>query len=344
VIAMLDRLIIPEHELAAFGTEDGLAGKANALLVQQKSTWELLRKGYASLNTVQTREFEFDGFIIQVQFNPGRLISTSAKVDDKSIRERRCFLCLQNLPAEQRGLPYKDEYVLLCNPFPILPEHFTIPHRDHIPQGILSSFGTLLSLSKDFTGRFTALYNGPKCGASAPDHLHLQAGTMDFMPIEIEYTALRAEFSMSLFAQSSLRVYSVQAYLAKFISFESPDPRVLEKAFLVYYAAAQSVSSTVEEPLMNIHALHRDGEWRVLIFPRTKHRPSFYFAEGDQKIMISPAAVDLGGVCTTPIEKDFEKITKEKIIEMFDEVSVSAATLHRLEKRLVDDLAKLQYR
>ena len=121
---------------------------------------------------------------MKVQFNPGRYISTSAKVDEKSINDRKCFLCPANLPEEQKGILYEEEYLILGNPFPIFPEHFTIPNINHVPQQIKNNFPLMLKLTKDLSKHYVVLYNGPKCGASAPDHFHFQAGTKNFMPIE----------------------------------------------------------------------------------------------------------------------------------------------------------------
>ena len=169
------------------------ASKAHALLEQQKGAWEMLRNGYDTLRTVRTRVFEFDGFQVKVQFNPGRLTSTVAKVDAASIKERKCFLCTENLPPAQRGIPSDGDYLVLCNPFPIFPEHFTISSVRHTPQLIRDSFGTLLNLTRDLGSRYTVLYNGPRCGASAPDHLHFQAGNRSYLPIDAEYQALKTD-------------------------------------------------------------------------------------------------------------------------------------------------------
>ena len=150
----------------------------------------MLRSGYDTLQSVRTKVYDFGGVQIKVQFNPGRLISTSAKVDAASIKERKCFLCAENLPPAQRGIPCDGEYIVLCNPFPIFPEHFTIPSLHHTPQLIRDSFAALLRLTRELGSRYTVLYNGPRCGASAPDHLHFQAGNRSYLPIDAEYDAL----------------------------------------------------------------------------------------------------------------------------------------------------------
>jgi len=160
-------------ELAPYISGTTLASKAHALLEQQKRAWEMLRNGYDTLRTVRTRVFDFDGYQIKVQFNPGRLISTVAKVDAASIKGRKCFLCTENLPPAQRAILCDGGYMVLCNPFPIFPEHFTISSVHHTPQLIHDSFASLLNLTRDLGARYTVLYNGPKCGASAPEPLAL---------------------------------------------------------------------------------------------------------------------------------------------------------------------------
>jgi len=351
---MIDR-IIPERDLIPFCTGEDLGSRARGLLLQQKATWELLRNGYASLDTVRTRAFEFDGFVIKVQYNPGRLTSSSAKVDQQSIRERRCFLCPRNLPAEQRGLSYHDEYLILCNPFPIFPEHFTLSYKEHSAQQISSSFETLLNLSKELSKNYTVFYNGPKCGASAPDHLHFQAGDKQFMPIDREYERVKGAFADQLVSGEVIRAYSVEKYLRRFVSLESKDPHALLRAFAAFYKALQGVSTDGDksrdprdesrdprgEPMMNILSFYDKEEWRVILFPRAKHRPSFFFLEGEGRILLSPAAVDLGGVCITPLERDFERITRENVIQMFSEISLSAEAFGGLKKRLSKDLVGL---
>ena len=334
-------ILLPDAELLVYGSSDDWSDKAFALLQQQEESWELLRKGYASLERVETRVFELDGFSVRVQFNPGRITSSAAKVDEKSIRERLCFLCSANLPAQQRGLKYGDEYIVLCNPFPIFPEHFTIPHVRHTPQEIRSSFPALLQLSKDVSERYTVFYNGPRCGASAPDHLHFQAGNKGFMPLDDEYESVITSIGEKIADVDGLLVFAVGDFLRRFISFESDDAVLLQKAFDAFSASAQKLSGENDEPMMNVLSSYQEGEWRVIIFPRAKHRPSFFFDEGEERMLISPAAVDFGGVVITPVEKDFERITSELLMEMFEEVSVSSDAFAGLTNAVAQRLSKM---
>lgn len=302
-----------------------VADRAAALLRQQQAAWEMLRTNVASLAHVRTRQFRFGGYQVRVQFNPGRLTSSAARVDDRSIRERKCFLCLPHLPPEQRGVLYGSNFIILCNPFPIFPEHFTIPHVDHVPQRIAGELGSFLALARDLAPRYSVFYNGPRCGASAPDHLHFQAGTRQFMPIEGQYARLRATEGKEVRTTGTAKTIAIEGGGRRFAAFEGADAVDVERAVAEYIAVLQGITEDVEEAMMNLIAWYEGGSWVVLLFPRAKHRPSFYFAEGDERLLISPAAVDLGGVSITPVEADFRKVTHEHLAAMYQEVLLSRA-------------------
>lgn len=305
------------------------SGAARLLLREQMKIWKDLENAYNSLKSIQVKSFQYDGYIIKVQHNPGRVKSSTAKVDEKSIKNRKCFLCPENLYIEQEVLKYDDDFLILVNPFPILPEHYTIPHVNHIPQSIQKWFVKMLLLSRDMQ-RDVLIYNGPKCGASAPDHLHFQAGSKYFMPLDDEFHSIKNEYGEIIFENEELIVSGIDDGLRRFISIETHDISLAEKIFNVFFNFNLKVSSEDFEPMMNILALYEPANalngknygWRVLIFLRKKHRPSHYFREGNNRILLSPAAVDFGGVCILPFEKDFELIKKEDIAEIFNEVSI----------------------
>jgi len=331
----IERAITDRVALLDFGT------RAHQLLIEQREEWPMLRRDYASLPDVQTRKIDFDDFEIVLQYNPARLISSAAKVDAKSVRERKCFLCTPNLPRDQRGLDFGREYVILCNPFPIFPEHFTIPHKEHRHQQIGGNLDIMLQLAQQMAPRYTIFYNGPRCGASAPDHLHFQAGSRGFMPIDREYERITRR-TPALIESSTFNVYTVENYLRRFISIESSDPVVLNKVFAAIESAMQQIAGTdTDEPLMNVLASYENDTWRVIVFPRAKHRPSFYFAEGDEKILLSPAAVEMGGTCAVPLQKDFKRLDREHIVQAFNEVTVPADQFAHLCHTLAATLASI---
>jgi ATP adenylyltransferase/5',5'''-P-1,P-4-tetraphosphate phosphorylase II len=308
--------------------------KAERLFEHQLSNWKLASDGYKSLATVQVKQFEFGNFSIEAHFNPGRIISSSAKVDAKSIQERPCFLCTYNLPEEQKAAAIFDDYILLVNPFPIFNKHFTIPSINHIPQAIESGIENLLKISLLLGKDYSVFYNGPKCGASAPDHVHFQAGNFGFMKIDFEYLPMLRGNGRPVYSGNEITTSIVTGCLRNFISIESANSTELIKEFKRILVILSSGSSA-EEPMMNIICYYSNS-WKLLIFPRRIHRPSYYFEEGDNRILISPAAVDMGGVLIFPREEDFNKITRELIIDIFRQVTFSDEEFALLSDKLMN--------
>jgi len=320
---LIENILFEDKEADSFIHKNDYGSAAKVLLEAQKAGWEQLAAGYKSLDSVLVKVFDFDSFKIKVQFNPGRIISSSAKVDANSINNRKCFLCFENLPSEQKGILYEHEYLILCNPFPIFPEHFTLPNINHFAQSIKESFDVLLSFSKDLSKYYTVFYNGPKCGASAPDHLHFQAGNKNFMPIDEEFNNLKNKYGEILVGNDKVTVCGIDDGLRKYISFEGNSKKTIFNSFNIFYDIYSSMTRNDEEPMMNIISSYQEESgWRVIVFLRNKHRSSHYFEEGDKNILISPAAVDIGGVCITPLEKDFNKISNELIQEIFQEIII----------------------
>lgn len=332
---MTTAVALSDHDLATYTKSADLAKRAHALLQHQKESWEMLRGGYAMLENVETRTIDFGDFAFRLQYNPRRITSSAAKVDAKSISERKCFLCPGHLPREQRGLAFAERYLLLCNPFPIFPEHFTVPDMSHVPQRIAGTFGDMLDLAQAVGDRYVVFYNGPKCGASAPDHFHFQAGNRGFMPIDSEYDYIKTHLGRQIANRGSLHAYAVDKYLRSLISFEGPSRQALTDAFTAFYATFEQMSPASEdEPMLNVIASYARGYWRVILFPRAKHRPSCFFAEGDARILLSPASVDFGGVCVTPLEQDFKRVDKTVLRQMFEEVCLPAEKFADLADRL----------
>ncbi len=315
--------------------ENNFSDAAKRLFEIQKKQWQMLAQGYETLNTVKSKSFQFDGYKIKAQFNAGRITSTSAKVDPKSISERKCFLCQENLPSEQKGILYNEKYIILCNPFPIFPTHFTITHKVHQPQRIIDTFSDMLDLSKDISKYYSVIYNGPRCGASAPDHLHFQAGNKYFMPIDDEFHQIKNEYGKEIFEDGDLSVYAIDDGLRKFVSIESLDKNLVVNTFNKFYKTYSELMNEEQEPMINLVSFYEEEYgWRVIIFLRAKHRPAVFFAEDESKMLVSPAAIDLGGVCVFPREEDFNRITKEQIESIFKEVFVDEGVLKKLKENL----------
>ena len=295
-----------------------LNNQVKSLFDEQVANWELARRNFAGLKTVQTKTFNFGDFDIKVQFNPARIVSSGAKVDAKTIAERKCFLCSEHLPTEQKGIE-AGNYTILVNPFPIFPEHFTIPHTEHIRQQIKPFFGDMLELAKAMDD-YVIFYNGPKCGASAPDHMHFQAGTRDFLPLISDYKRLKATHTDVLVEDDKYTVFCMKNYLRTVYCIESGNAKESKLVFNSLYTNLQQ--SNTEEPMMNVVCTFEDGIWYTFVLPRKEFRPWQFTAEGDQQLMVSPATVEMCGIFITPIEQHFEKITKEDVISILEQVSL----------------------
>lgn len=313
--------------------------KISDLIEMQKEKWELLKNNYENLSSIKTREFEFENKItkrIIVQFNPHRIKSTTADLNENVIQNRKCFLCTNNLPEEQDGLIYNKNFLILVNPYPILKEHLTISKIKHTPQTIISHFHDLLDLTEDLSENFTIVYNGPKCGASAPDHMHFQAITKNVLPVEKYYEALKEE---AFIRSNQLDIYIFENAIVKFISFESKNKIDILYAFKVFLNAIKKLFSE-EEPMINLISSFYDEKFRLIIFPRLTHRPKQYYFDDNRKLLVSPAAIDLGGIIITVREEDFNKITRNDIIDVYNQVTFAKEYFEYIKKKLNDAFQK----
>lgn len=311
-----------------------MMSEVDKLFDRQLEQWKTARDNYKALAGVRVKKLCVGGVTYLVQFNPARIVSSAAKVDKASLKARKCFLCAENRPKEQEGVAFGSHYQILVNPFPIFPFHLTVPEVEHTPQRIASRFGDMLDLA-DKLDTFTVFYNGPRCGASAPDHAHFQAGNRGFLPIEKEWLTHRtklADIAGGTFWHLDIAPCSAMAV-------ETTSKEAAEELFAAFLAA-MPLKDEEEEPMMNILAWKEQTRWIVILFPREKHRPDCYFAEGDENILISPASVDMGGVFITPLEKDFEKIAADDIARILTEVCIPAPQLQVLEENIIKNLWK----
>jgi len=311
--------------------QDNYAEAAKYLFHTQLSNWEMLSKNYETLKNIQTKSFWYDGFKINTQFNPERIKSTAAEVDEKSISERTCFLCVENLPTEQKGIILLDKFLLLCNPYPIFPQHFTINLLIHKPQRISEYFDDLLDIARLLAPAYTLIYNGPACGASAPDHFHFQAGTKFFMTIEDDIQQLKNEYGIVINENDKVCVSFIDDGIRRMVFIESDDKSEINNIFKIVFSLYKNLSSNSIEPMMNIICSYEmEVGWNVIIFLREKHRPDYFFRKDPEKILVSPAAIDLGGVLITPRESDFKRMNKELTREILNEVSLNPKTFTSL--------------
>ena len=303
------------------------------LLTEQLASWETARNNYAALSEVQVKELNVNGIPYKVQFNPARIVSSGAKVDAKSIQERKCFLCPANLPPVQKGIPFGGHYNILVNPFPIFPRHLTVSEVEHVDQRIAPRLGDMLDLAEALSA-YTIFYNGPRCGASAPDHAHFQAGNKGFMPIEKDW---RVQVAGKVADYGKATLFYLDDAPRTTLVIESAEKEAAMKLFDAVYRSLP-VKLGEEEPMMNVLAMYEEGKWVVFIFPRALHRPACYTAQGEANLLSSPASVDLGGVFITPVEKDFAKITAEDIAQILSEVCLSETDFHELRQRIKEQI------
>jgi hypothetical protein len=303
-------------------TEPNFRSLVEGLAGQQLATWPMLRDAVAGLARVEYKRLRVRGSEVLAQFNPQRIVSTAAKVDAATIKQRPCFLCAENLPAEERGIVFGADFVALYNPFPVLPRHLVITSRRHIPQTIRGNFGTLLDLATDLGAEFFVVYNGAACGASAPDHLHFQACERESLPIirEIETWERR-----DLSNDSGVETFTMKDYRLNALIARGNNRPALTEWFDRELNLLAEITGAESEPMVNMVVTRDDDWWTVIVFPRGKHRPDRYFAEGDAKLTVSPAAIDLAGVLVVPQPDHFSKITSRDVEEIYAEVTLDGA-------------------
>ncbi len=286
------------------------------LFKRQAQAWPQLAKGIEGLAQAKTRRVRIDWFDVFIRNIPHRMISTKAPVDPESVAKRPCFLCAENLPPEEEGVWFDHDLIVYCNPFPIVENHLTIAHREHRPQLIANRFGNMLDLAAALPGYFV-IYNGPECGASAPDHLHFQAGSRRLFPIGKDTASLSGiavpNYGRNLFLlcgrDRSGLIYRMDRAIDRLAEITGKRP----------------------EPLVNIAVFHERGEWVTYLFPRVKHRPKVFYTG---ELTVSPASIDLCGIFVVPQVHDFERITGNAIAAIFREVTLPDDQFRKVAERL----------
>ncbi|MBR0262554.1 MAG: DUF4922 domain-containing protein [Prevotella sp.] len=299
---------------------------------RQLEKWGDARRRYYDLRNVQTRELVVGASSFHVQWNPARMVSTGASIDKKVIDKRPCFLCENNRPKEQFKKPIDSQYDLLVNPYPILPIHFTIPNVKHVPQLIHEAYGEIHKLLEEYP-ELMVFYNGPKCGASAPDHAHFQAGTSGTLPLQKSWKRLSHHLTKIVSLNDDEDISLIEEYPCPAMLIRSRSQYGDEQLFRRLYEAMPQHDDEVE-PMMNIVSWRYRDEYLSVIFLRSKHRPDCYYAEGDEQYIISPGALDMAGLFITPRHEDFERLTPECALSILAEVSLSKDELEQVIGKL----------
>lgn len=315
--------LLSEPELATFTKGNSIVDRLRALLDHQLDNWSLAAKNYKSLNSIQTKSLIIDNEKVIIQHNPERVTSTTANVEENVVKNRKCILCEENLPEEQRYLNYYKEYRFLVNPYPILKEHFTVAKTKHTPQALMDYFNDLLLISRDVGERYAVLYNGSKCGASLPEHLHFQIGNKDQLPIVDQVNFALDKNADIVAATNKIKIASINSFKRKSFVAESNDSVEILNFFSILNSFLKKVQTDIEEPKLNIVSLYDRKKWKVIIFLRKLHRPSCYYKTDESQILVSPASIDLSGLIVVPRKEDIEKLTSNIIKEIYREVSIS---------------------
>ncbi|MCF0176805.1 MAG: DUF4922 domain-containing protein [Bacteroidales bacterium] len=306
----------------------------------QLSRWPLACKNFRALKDVRLRTMTVGGLEVTLQHNPARMISSAARTDAASLAERPCFLCRQNRPAEQVMLPFEGrkgkQYDILVNPYPIFPDHLVIANASHSKQSVWKRFVDMLDLSRAYR-QFIFFYNGPNCGASAPDHHHFQAAGRGQMPLENDICRLIAEEDENtlqlLESQQDASLYKYGKFVNGIFLLRARSSKSAAKLFYRLIDCAPTVEGD-SEPRFNLFSWYENDEYRAVVVFRTSHRSSHYFSDGPDHLTMSPGCVDMMGLLIVPVPSEFESVTEGQIADMLSQVCIDKETEETIIRRL----------
>lgn len=281
------------------------------------SRWHQARENYEDLKKVERREVDGFLFPVRLEWNPSRERSTTAKVDSASIAERKCFLCSSNRPEEQGRCDIigSHDYDVLVNPFPIFPIHFTIASKKHIHQDEID-LGVMVDFAMQ-NDELVVFYNASRSGASAPDHLHYQAGNKDYLPICDYVEHVSEGEGITLYKGSPMKFLHIVKSVDKFGDFSE-----------INRLGGGEIGKLGDISMRNI-LMWRGGNslLNIIVIPRKAHRPKCYYADGEGEMLVSPGAVDMAGVIILPRRQDFERISREDVLQVYLETGYTAAEI-----------------
>lgn len=308
----------------------------------QLSVWPLASVNFRSLKSVEIKELTVGGLTCHVQFNPCRVASSTADTSEKAISARPCFLCAKNRPSEQFHIKFEGRkgrmYNVQVNPFPIFPDHLVIAREEHIPQAIWHHYPDMMDFSRRYPD-WTVFYNGPRSGASAPDHLHFQAVPRKMMPLENAVDSFldscrRPNLSNPPLATNrDASLYHFDSFATGIFALKANTSKSLAKLFYRLLCCC-SASDMKEEPAFNLYTWFRDGEYRSMVTFRRSVRSHHYFSQGPDHLYISPGAADMAGVFVTPFREDLLKVNSGMLEEMLSEVCITKEEESTIIRRL----------
>ncbi len=330
--------IITDDELRPFfrgKSRENFMDRLSAFIEQQSATWPMLRKTREGLKDVITKEIFLKNFEVIAQNNPHRIRSSSSKVDEASIKKRPCFLCPENLYPEQKGLPYADDWHVLNNPFPIFVNHLVVNYNSHAVQRLDTALDAMIAFVKDLNFSYCAFYNGPACGASAPDHLHFQACPRGGLPLTDQIIRLSHATPNGLVSvahdHAEGTCYRGTVDNRGLFFCMSSDADFIKTRLHNAIAFLKQRLSDVEEPMVNMIIAGIDTRYCGILLPRKQHRPECFYGDDNTRVLVSPGAVDVGGLVILPRYEDFKKMNREMLLGMFSEVCCDATVFDGLE-------------
>ena len=310
----------------------------NKFIQDQLSVWPLAAANFRALKSMQVRTLQIDGMEVKLQFNPSRIVSSTAKIDEATLASRACFLCVEHRPKEQFHLKFEGRkgrrYNIQVNPYPIFQKHLVIARDIHVPQAIWHNLPDILDFARAYPD-YTVYYNGPRAGASAPDHLHYQAVPREVLPLEVAVDAFLDSPGEVLSSVKDATLYHYRHFTRGVYCFKALTTKSLSKLFYQFLDCCPVMDDGLE-PRFNLYSWYdtAKAEYRVMVVLRTELRSHHFYTDGPDHLTIGPGAAEMAGVFVAPCEEDFLKVTQAQLCEILAEVSVSEADESLIDARL----------
>lgn len=312
----------------------------------QLSLWPLACENFRALKNVLVRQAEIGGLGVILQHNPARIVSSAASLDKETLTHRKCFLCSANRPAEQISRDFEGrkgrKYDILLNPYPILRDHLVIAMKQHCDQSIWRRYVDMLDLARAYQN-FIVFYNGPRCGASAPDHHHFQAAARGQLPLENDVDRLLGLLSAGTvpdglkYLSSSLdaNVFLYEKFVPGIFVIRGSTSKSVAKMFYRLLDCAPWDTETHPEPMCNVFTWYSSGEFRSIVIFRAAHRSHHYYSNGPDHLTMSPGCTDMAGCIVVPVPEEFDRIDEAMLDSLLMEVALKKEDEALICRRLV---------
>ncbi|MBU2494285.1 MAG: DUF4922 domain-containing protein [Bacteroidetes bacterium] len=320
---MTSKNVVKDNELKKYGSVENFGERTRALFNYQFEKWPLLKERHNNLNILESRELKINNTSLLLKFNPQKAVASTSNLNNGLNDTKICSFCSINSSDNQKLLQYGNDFYIHVNPFPDLEEHLIIAKFKHVSQRIKKNFEDLLNLSRDLGKFFTIYYNGPDCGPPSTDHLHFYGCRKNIFPLEKEYSLLKESLCRLAGRNGKAEVWASKNFSRKFIVLESTSKIELLNIFKIFFDGFLRISGDSVEPGMNIIASFNLNKWTVFIFPRRQYNSELIKKEGVEQLLISPSALEFGGICFTGRKDDLESADQETLESIFNNISVS---------------------